>query len=255
MVRRQAAQPPLARPRGTEPAPARPAPTRAARPRSARRPWAGRSIPRSRSPPRCQARHREPRGRLTSGRRSVRARRPVSMASGRRRRAARPAGRRGRPGSSGRIAGPVPSSAAASAVEQPPAGLGLAGQQDRVQGPGGHGRKVNPGRSNGTLVSCPEGESDRLAGVGTGAGQEYDGHHLRDGRGHRQDHDQPARGAQRVPPDHAVRAVARVQRGPRRPGDRRDHPDRRRGQGVLLGRRPEDPRRRRLRRRRTASAG
>ena len=60
---------------------------------------------------------------------------------GRRPRAARPAGSRGRSGSSGRIAGPLPSSAADSAASRrPPA---AEREQDRVQGPGRHGRKVN----------------------------------------------------------------------------------------------------------------
>ena len=63
----------------------------------------------------------------------------------------------------------------------------------------------------------------------SGTGQGLRGHLVRHRGRRRQDHDQPARGAQRVPPDDAVRAVARVQRGPRRPVDRGDHPHGRRG--------------------------
>ena len=72
---------------------------------------------------------------------------------------------------------------------------------------------------------------------------------LRDRRRHRQDHDLPARGAQRVPAPHAVRAARRVRDRPRRPRGRRHHLHRRRPRRVLLGRRPARARRRRLPRR------
>ena len=68
------------------------------------------------------------------------------------------------------------------------------------------------------------------------------GHPLRDRRRrrrrHRQDHDQPARGAQRVPARDRGRAVRRVHASARGPRRRRDHPHRRGPGRVLLGRRP-----------------
>ncbi len=76
---------------------------------------------------------------------------------------------RGRAGSSGRMAGPVPSRAAASAPSIRPAGVG-GGQQNRVQRAGGHGRKVNPGRSG--AGGPPKG---RRGGRLTAAGRLRDG--------------------------------------------------------------------------------
>ena len=74
-------------------------------------------------------------------------------------------------------------------------------------------------------------------------------HLLRDGRGHRQDHDLPARGPQRLPAPDPVRAPRRLRGRPRRSGDRRDRPHRPGRRSVLLGRRPAGARRRRLPRR------
>src|SRR6266540_3835753 len=74
-------------------------------------------------------------------------------------------------------------------------------------------------------------------------------HPLRDRRGHRQADHLPARGAQRVPPQDAVRARRRVRARPRRPRRRRGGPHRRGPRGLLLRRRPTHPWRRRLRRR------
>ena len=70
------------------------------------------------------------------------------------------------------------------------------------------------------------------------------------GRPGREDHDRPARGPQRVPTADAVRAPGRLRARPRRPDGRGDRADRPGAGGVLLGRRPAHPRRRRLRRRR-----
>ena len=69
------------------------------------------------------------------------------------------------------------------------------------------------------------------------------GHPLRDGprrtrRRDREDHDQPPRGPQRVPPGDRDRAVRRVHPRPRGPRRRRRDPDRRGPGRVLLGRRP-----------------
>ncbi len=76
-------------------------------------------------------------------------------------------------------------------------------------------------------------------------------HPLRDlGRRHREDHDQPARGPQRVPAADRRRDDPRVRRRPRRRLGRRRDPHRRRRRGVLLRRRPARPRQGRLRRRR-----
>ena len=75
-------------------------------------------------------------------------------------------------------------------------------------------------------------------------------HPLRARRRDREDHDQPARGPQRLPPADPGRAARRLRPGPRRPRGRLDHLHRRRHGGLLLGRRPADPRRRRLHRRR-----
>ncbi len=73
------------------------------------------------------------------------------------------------------------------------------------------------------------------------------GHPVRDRRGHREDHDRPARGPQRVPPAHREGADQGVRRGSRRPDHRRRRADRRGARRVLQRRRPEDPGRRRLR--------
>ena len=73
-------------------------------------------------------------------------------------------------------------------------------------------------------------------------------------RGHREDHDQPPRGAQRVPPADRRRDDPRVRRRARRRDGRRRHPHRRRHRRVLLGRRPARARQRRLRRRRRRPA-
>ena len=73
----------------------------------------------------------------------------------------------------------------------------------------------------------------------------------RRGRRDREDHDQPARGPQRVPSRDRGRADRRVRARPRGPRRRRDHPDRRGPGRVLLGRRPARARlARRLRERR-----
>jgi hypothetical protein len=86
--------------------------------------------------------------------------------------------------------------------------------------------------------------------AGLGALRRLDRHPLRDGRGHRQDHHQPSRGAQRLPAADGVRAFEGVHPGPGRPRDRRRHPHRGGAARLLLGRRPEGPGRRRLPRRR-----
>ena len=87
-------------------------------------------------------------------------------------------------------------------------------------------------------------------------GRRVQGHPLRDRGGHREDHDQPPRGAQRVPARDADRAVRRVRARARGHRRRRDRAHRRGPDGVLLGRRPAHPRRRRLhRRRRTRGVG
>src|SRR6266852_3032464 len=65
---------------------------------------------------------------------------------------------------------------------------------------------------------------------------------------HRQDHDQPPRGPQRLPPHDRIRDVEGVRSGPRRPDDRSRDPYRGRHSSLLLRRRPEDSRRRRLHR-------
>ena len=103
-------------------------------------------------------------------------------------------------------------------------------EQECVQGPAGHRRKVN--RAQQGRTGRPDViEWKRSAGGGPGIHR----HRVRHGRGHREDHDQPARGAQRVPADDPVRALARVQRRPRRPGHRGDHLDRGRHQAFCSG--------------------
>ncbi len=69
-------------------------------------------------------------------------------------------------------------------------------------------------------------------------------------RHHRQDHDRPARGAQRLPAHHALRAARRLRDRPQRPRGRGDRPHRGGAGGVLLRWRPAHPGRRRLRGRR-----
>ena len=88
------------------------------------------------------------------------------------------------------------------------------------------------------------------APTGTGRRRRLRRHPLRDRRRHRQDHDLPARGAQRLPAPDPLRAPGRVRAGPQRPRHRRDRAHRRGPRRVLLRRRPAHPRRRRLRRRR-----
>ncbi len=75
-------------------------------------------------------------------------------------------------------------------------------------------------------------------------------HPLRDRGRHRQDHDRPARGAQRVPARDADRDLGRARAGARGHLGRRDRAHRRGAAGLLLGRRPARARRHRLRRRR-----
>ena len=72
-------------------------------------------------------------------------------------------------------------------------------------------------------------------------------HPLREGRRDREDHDRPARGPQRLPAADPGRALAPPSSCAREdPEVGVDHPHRRRRQGLLLGRRPERPRRQRL---------
>ena len=90
----------------------------------------------------------------------------------------------------------------------------------------------------------------RLAG-----GRRLRGHPLRDRGRDREDHDRPARGAERVPPRDAHRDLGRARAGARGHRRRRDRPDRRGAARLLLGRRPERARRHRLHaERRAASA-
>ena len=65
-------------------------------------------------------------------------------------------------------------------------------------------------------------------------GRRVRGHPLRARRGDRPDHDQPARGPQRLSPADAGRAARRLHPRPRRHRGRRDHLHRRRRRGVLL---------------------
>src|SRR5215471_6216730 len=133
----------------------------------------------------------------------------------------------GRPGSRGRIAGPLPSSAAASASSRRPAPA--AGGSSRAC----NGRPAINVRLTGKNSSGIGGvRRDRVAAAGTWHGPGLHRCRVRDPGRHREDHHQPARGAQRVPPHHTVRAFTRVQRRPRRPGHRGDHLDR--GGGHVL---------------------
>ncbi|CAA9479889.1 MAG: Naphthoate synthase, partial [uncultured Solirubrobacteraceae bacterium] len=66
---------------------------------------------------------------------------------------------------------------------------------------------------------------------------------LRRRRRHREDHDRPARGAQRLPPADDRGDLGRARARPRGPVGRRDRPHRRGPARVLLGRRPARPRR------------
>src|SRR5919109_1448762 len=77
-------------------------------------------------------------------------------------------------------------------------------------------------------------------------------HPLRGRRRHRQDHDRPPRGPQRLPARDRGRAVRRVRPRPRGHRDRRDRAHRRGPARLLLGRGPACPWRLRLRRRRSA---
>ncbi len=79
-------------------------------------------------------------------------------------------------------------------------------------------------------------------------GRRLRGHQVRAvRRRHRKDHDQPPGSAQRVPAGDAHRGLRRDGQGARGHERRRDHPDRRRRQGLLLRRRPARARRYRLR--------
>ena len=89
------------------------------------------------------------------------------------------------------------------------------------------------------------------------AGRRVPGHPLRAlGDRHRQGHDRPPGGPQRVPAADRARAHRRVRPDPRRPVHRLRAAHRRGRHGVLLGRRPEvqEPRRRLPRRRRRGAA-
>ena len=86
----------------------------------------------------------------------------------------------------------------------------------------------------------------RLTAVNWTSGGRVRGHPLRAvRRRHREDHDQPPGGAQRVPAGDADRGLRRAREGARGHDGRRDHPHRRGRQGVLLRRRPARPRRHR----------
>ncbi len=111
----------------------------------------------------------------------------------------------------------------------------------------GRGRISLPRCQNATRTRPARGAPLRADRVGERP-RRLRGHPLREGRRDRQDHDQPARAAQRLPPADPRRAPRRLHPGPRRPRRRLDHLHRRRRRGVLLRRRPEDPRRRRLHR-------
>ena len=156
--------------------------------------------------------------------------------------------------SSGRMAGPLPSSAAASSsssrrvAHSTRTACNWRVWGDCPPGPALRIVTIVKVRSR-TWHGILEVTSDRMAAVWPGTREGLLRHPLRHRRGHREDHHQPARGAQRVPPHDLVRALARVQRRARRPGHRCDHSHRRGRHGVLLRRRPEDPRRRRLHRR------
>ena len=87
-------------------------------------------------------------------------------------------------------------------------------------------------------------------------GRRVQGHPLRGGRRRdRQDHHQPARGAQRVPAGDADRGLRRAGEGAARTRGRRDRPHRRGPARVLLRRRPARPRRHGLRARAARRSG
>ena len=91
----------------------------------------------------------------------------------------------------------------------------------------------------------------RMPVTWTAAGEYTDIRYELDRRRDREDHDQPPRGAQRLPArrrSSSCREAFDARAG--RPDRRRHRPHRRGRHGVLLGRRPAHPRRRRLHRRR-----
>ena len=92
-----------------------------------------------------------------------------------------------------------------------------AGGRRRSAGPPGMAsatRSATPG--HGTVDPRHEAAPTMLRTHRVGRLRRVPRHPLRDRRGHRQDHDLPARGAQRLPAPDAVRAGRRLQPGPRR---------------------------------------
>ena len=211
---------------------------------------ARRALPRARRPRVACSADRRPR-RASSGRGGGRRSSAPPAAQGRPRRRA---GRRGRQAGE-RPPSPRPRAPRRSA--RPPSAISAArsgqvcarwaSQLSRIIGTRGH-RRDNPARAHSPQGRTLRGGALRADRVASGG--RVRGHPLREGRGDREDHDQPPRGPKRLSPADARRAARRLRPRPRRPRGGGDHLHRRRRRGVLLRRRPADPRRRRLHRRR-----